>query len=255
MTETTKPLLIIISGPSGVGKDALLIKMREKGLPFFYSITATSREKRSGEVDGVDYRFIEKNDFQKMIDNGDFLEWANVYGNLYGVPKNTIKQAMAEGKDAIVKVDVQGATTIKHLEPEAISIFITPPSMQELERRLVERKTESGTNLERRLKTAREEMQSQYSFDHIVISERNEIDTALAEIETIIRNEHAHPKQSDVRQQLGKRQTDNASKKNVEKLTHDRAGDKTVRIPRKSRRRIRTPRFIRRILYYFREHK
>lgn len=255
MNEVTHPLLVIISGPSGVGKDAILVRMREKGLPFFYSVTATSREKRPGEVDGVDYHFIEKDEFEKMIANGEFLEWANVYGNLYGVPKNTIKEAIAEGKDAIVKVDVQGAMTIKRLEPDAVSIFITPPSMQELERRLVERKTESGTNLERRLKTAKEEMQNQYSFDHIVISKRNEIDAAIEEIQTIIQGERTHPKQNDNVQKLRKQQIETITQKSVEKLSAEKAGDKIVRVPRKRKRKIRPPKIIRRISSKFREQQ
>ncbi len=144
MTEKINPLLIIISGPSAVGKDAVINGMKKKGLPFYYSITATSRPKRPGEIDGVDYHFIERAEFEKMIGNGDFLEWANVYGNLYGVPKKTTKEAMAAGKDAIVKVDIQGAAIIKKLEPNAVAIFITPPSMEELERRLVEQEKQRG---------------------------------------------------------------------------------------------------------------
>jgi len=251
MNEVTHPLLIIISGPSGVGKDAILIRMKEKALPFFYSVTATSREKRPGEIDGIDYHFIEKTEFETMIADGEFLEWANVYGNLYGVPKKTIKEAIAEGKDAIVKVDVQGAMTIKRLEPQAVSIFITPPSMQELERRLIERKTESGTNLERRLKTAREEMQSQYSFDHIVISKRNGIDEAISEIENIIQNERIHPKQYDTAYKLKNKQIETSINRKAEKLAPERAGDKTVRVPLKRRRRIRLSRIIRRMFSMF----
>lgn len=255
MNEVTHPLLVIISGPSGVGKDAILVRMKEKELPFFYSVTATSREKRPQEIDGIDYHFIEKSVFEKMIANGDFLEWANVYGNLYGVPKKTIKDAIAEGKDAIVKVDVQGAMTIKRLEPQAISIFITPPSMQELERRLVHRKTESGVNLERRLKTAREEMQSQYSFDHIVISKRNEIDAAIEEIEQIIESERSHPKQHDTAQKFRKQQLETISRKSNEKLATEKAGDKTVRVPRKRKRKIRPSKIIRKISSKFREQQ
>ncbi|MDY6911765.1 MAG: guanylate kinase [Chloroflexota bacterium] len=189
MTETRHTLLIIISGCSGVGKDAIIVRMKALGAPFFYAVTATSRPQRFGEIDGVDYHFIDKARFQEMIGNGEFLEWANVYGNLYGVPRKTVEQAMAEGKDAIIKVDIQGAATIKRIEPDAVSIFIAPPSMEELQRRLIERKTETGVDLELRLHTAREEMENISSFDHVVISHSNEIDRAIKDIESVIAKE------------------------------------------------------------------
>ncbi len=172
-----------------MGKDALLTRMKELGVPLFYSVTATSRPRRSREVDGADYHFIEKPRFEQMIRDGEFLEWANVYGNLYGVPRKMIEDAVAAGRDAIVKVDIQGAATIKRLKPEAISIFIAPPSMEELQRRLVERKTETGADLDLRLKTARGEMETASSFDHVVISHNNRIDEAIREIEFIIERE------------------------------------------------------------------
>jgi len=179
-------VLVVISGCSGVGKDAILVRMKELGLSYFYAVTATSRPKRPGEIDGVDYHFINKPAFEKMMENGEFLEWANVYGNLYGVPKRTVREAMAEGKDAIVKVDIQGAATIKNIMPEAITIFIAPPSLEELQRRLVKRKTESGTDLELRLETAQKEMESIPLFDYVVVSHNNAIDQAIADIEAII---------------------------------------------------------------------
>ncbi|GEM_PF-186263 len=247
MTENTNPLLIIISGPSGVGKDAILIKMKEKGLPFYYSVTATSRPQRPGEVDGVDYHFIDRTEFEKMIGDGEFLEWASVYGNLYGVPKNAIKQAMAEGKDAIVKVDIQGAATIKRLEPEAISIFISPPSMEELERRLRKRKTESGTNLELRLKTATEEMESRDTFDYTVVSQRKRIDDAISEIEAVIKNEKSRAGPSIVKKQPQQKQISTTTQKSVERLTSGQARGEILRIPRKSSRKSKFPMFFRRI--------
>jgi len=247
VTENTNPLLIIISGPSGVGKDAILIRMKEIGLPFYYSVTATSRKQRPGEVDGADYHFIDRPEFEEMIGNGGFLEWANVYGNFYGVPKNTVKQAMAEGKDVIVKVDIQGAATIKRLEPESVSIFIAPPSMEELERRLRKRKTESGTNLELRLKTAIEEMESRGFFDHTVVSQRDGIDAAISEIEAIIKKEKEHVKPRIAEPAPRERSTRAASKRPLERLTPERAGDEVLRMHRNSHRKIRLHRFIRRI--------
>lgn len=189
--ENSVSLLVIISGCSGVGKDAILVRMKQLGLPYFYAVTATSRAQRPGEVDGVDYHFIDKSRFEKMIEDGEFLEWANVYGNLYGVPKKTVSQAMAEGKDAIVKVDIQGAATIKRIVPDAVSIFIAPPSMEELERRLRKRKTESETDLSVRLQTACGEMEARSLFDRVVVSQNNGIDQAIGEINEIIESEKA----------------------------------------------------------------
>ncbi|MFA4835922.1 MAG: guanylate kinase [Dehalococcoidia bacterium] len=187
MVKNAGPLIIIISGPSGVGKDAILNAMKKAGKPYFFAVTATTRPKRPGEIDGVDYRFIGKEEFERLIGNGGLLEWANVYGNFYGVPRKPIEDALGEGRDAIVKVDIQGTATIKHNAPEAISIFISPPSMEELRRRLVERKTESGTDLELRLKTAHEEMKALPSFDYVVVSQKDKIEKAILQIEAIIK--------------------------------------------------------------------
>lgn len=187
--NTANPLLIVMAGPSGVGKDAILVKMKEKGCPFFFAVTATTRPQRPGETDGLDYHFITKTEFEGMIRNGELLEWANVYGNLYGVPKEPIKSALAEGRDVIVKVDVQGAATIKRIAPQALLIFVAPPSTEELQRRLKERKTETAPDLDLRCKTAQEEMESTPSFDHVVVSQTDGLDMAISEIESIVMDE------------------------------------------------------------------
>jgi len=194
--RNNNPLLVVISGCSGVGKDTILLRMKELSLPYYFAVTATSRPKRPGEIDGVDYHFIEKPKFEKMIENDEFFEWAHVYDNLYGVPKRTVAQAIAEGKDAIVKVDIQGAATIKRIEPEAVSIFLAPPSMEELKQRLVGRHTESEADLELRLQTAQKEMESQDSFDHIVTSHNNQIDQVISDIDDIITAEKSRQKQA-----------------------------------------------------------
>ncbi len=175
-----------MSGPSAVGKDAILAAMKQAGKPYFFAVTATTRQQRPGETDGVHYHFITRKDFEGMIEDGELLEWANVYGNFYGVPKRPVIGALAEGKDAIVKVDIQGAKTIKSNMPQAVSIFISPPSMAELRRRLITRKTETETDLNLRLKTAEEEMKAVSSFDHVVVSHRDQINRAISEIEAII---------------------------------------------------------------------
>ena len=179
-------LLIVLSGPSGVGKDALLRKMKEQRYPFHYVVTVTSRPRREGERDGVDYRFISQREFHQMIDNGELLEWANVYGNYYGVPRKEISQALSKGRDVIVKVDVQGAATIKRILPQAVSIFLRPPSMEELERRLRQRHSESAKDLALRLRKAEEEMKSLPLFDHVLTSYQGKLDEAISQIQAIV---------------------------------------------------------------------
>ena len=179
-------LLIVLSGPSGVGKDALLRRMKEQKYPFHYVVTVTSRPRREGERDGVDYRFVSQREFQQMIDNGELLEWANVYGNYYGVPRKEISQALSKGKDVIVKVDVQGAATIKRILPQAVFIFLRPPSMEELERRLRQRHSESARDLALRLRKAEEEMKSLPLFDHVLTSYQGKLDEAISQIQSIV---------------------------------------------------------------------
>ena len=179
-------LLIVLSGPSGVGKDALLRRMKEQKYPFHYVVTVTSRPRREGEKDGVDYRFVSQREFQQMIDNGELLEWANVYGNYYGVPRKEISQALSKGKDVIVKVDVQGAATIKRILPQAVFIFLRPPSMEELERRLRQRHSESARDLALRLRKAEEEMKSLPLFDHVLTSYQGKLDEAISQIQSIV---------------------------------------------------------------------
>lgn len=184
-----KPVLIILSGPSGVGKDAVLNRMRRLHFPVYYVTTLTTRPKRTGEQDGREYHFITSKKFREMIDNNRLLEWAEVYGNLYGVPSEPVRQALEQGHDVIVKVDIQGATTIKKIQPQAISIFLTPPSTDELIKRLTKRRTESPADLELRLKTAEEEMKQLPLFDYAVVNKVGEIDRAVSEIKAIIADE------------------------------------------------------------------
>ncbi len=181
-----KPLFIIISGPSGVGKDAVLARMKESGYPLKYITTLTTRPRRPNERDNIDYHFVSMDRFQEMIENNDLLEWAKVYGNWYGVPKGEVKQALDKGQDIIVKVDIQGAATIKKILPQAIFIFLMPPSMEELLIRLKQRHTELPSDLALRLKTAEGEMKQLPLFDYIVVNRWDEIDLAVSDIKTII---------------------------------------------------------------------
>ena len=186
MASAANPLLIVLSGPSGVGKDAILDGIKKRGHPFYYAVTATTRPQRQGESDGVDYQFVSKAKFEQMIEKKELLEWAIVYGNYYGVPKCELQQALARGQDVIVKVDVQGAATIKRLVPQAIFVFIAPPSLGELKERLGKRKTESSVDFELRLKAAREEMNSLPMFDYTVVNHKNGVELAISQIESII---------------------------------------------------------------------
>lgn len=185
----SKPILVVLSGLSGVGKDAVLNRLRQSSYPLEFVVTVTTRAKRPNEKDGIHYRFVSKNEFQKLIDGNELLEWANVYGNYYGVPREPVRQALDTGQDVIVKVDVQGAATIKKILPEAVFIFLAPPSMEEVILRLKQRRTETPSDLDLRLKTAEEEMEKLPLFDYMVINRQGEIDHAVADIESIINAE------------------------------------------------------------------
>jgi len=184
-----KSLLLVISGPSGAGKDAVLSKIKELKAPFDFIVTVTTRPRRPEEKNGIDYHFVSEEEFKKMIVTDELLEHANVYGNWYGVPKKPVKQALKGGRDVILKIDIQGADTIKKILPHAVSIFLAAPSMQELTVRLKSRNTESQTDLDLRLNTAIEEMKRRYSFDHIVVNQQHMIDNVIADIFDIITQE------------------------------------------------------------------
>ncbi len=188
------PLLIVLSGPSGVGKDAVLQRMKERGIALFYAVTATTRPRREGEIDGVHYRFVSPEEFERMKTQGELLEHACVYGNYYGVPKRPVAEALAEGRDVLVKVDVQGAATIRRSYPEALFIFLAPPSMAELAHRLRTRKTESPSAFMMRLMTAREEMKKLELFDYVVINYQDRVDEAVDKILAIIAAEKCRVK-------------------------------------------------------------
>jgi guanylate kinase len=184
-----RPLLIILSGPSGAGKDAILNRMRELNFPCEFITTATTRRRRATEKDNIDYYFLSQSQFQDMIEKNDLLEWAHVYGNYYGVPKQPVKLALEHQQDVIIKVDIQGAATIKKLAPQAVFVFLVTPTLEELKTRLTQRHTESAFDLSLRLKTAEEELKQLYLFDYLVINQRDEINRAVDDIAAIIRAE------------------------------------------------------------------
>ena len=184
------PLLIVISGPSGAGKDSVVQRMKERGFPFHFVVTATDREPRHGEVHGQDYYFYTTAEFERMIENDELLEHAWVYGQLKGIPKAHVREALDSGQDVVMRVDVQGAETVKGLLPDAITIFLICESKEELVARLRARRTESEEALQRRLHTAHEEMVCIPGFDYVVVNRRSALDDAVDDVVAIMRAEH-----------------------------------------------------------------
>jgi guanylate kinase len=184
------PLLIVISGPSGVGKDSVVQRMKERGFPVHFVITATDRAPRSHEVHGRDYFFYTTSEFERMIAQGELLEHACVYGQYKGIPRAHVREALDSGQDVVMRVDVQGANTVKRLIPAAITVFLTCESEAELVTRLRARRTESEEQLQRRLDTARQEMERIPEFDYVVANSRDDLDGAVDDVMAIIRAEH-----------------------------------------------------------------
>ncbi len=188
--QPAEPLLVVISGPSGVGKDTVLDHMKQRGLPFHFVVTATTRPIRPGEVEGEDYFFVEEQEFLDMIDRGELIEHALVYNDHKGVPRQQIREAMDSGQDVVMRVDVQGAKTIRALAPAALLIFLTAGNEEELARRLRKRRTESEADLQLRLATAKEELGYLDVFDYAVLNADSQVDVAVDTILAIIEAEH-----------------------------------------------------------------
>jgi len=193
------PLLIVISGPSGVGKDAVLRRMKERGLPFHFVVTATSRPRRPTEVEGQDYIFVSRQAFDAMVARGEMLEHALVYNDRKGIPRQQVAQALASGRDVALRVDVQGAATIRSLAPEALLIFLLASSEAELERRLRARRTEAEEDLALRLQTARREIDQIDLFDYAVVNGDFALDGTVDTILAIIQAEHHRSRPRQVR--------------------------------------------------------
>ena len=182
------PNLFIITGPSGVGKDAILNLMKKQYTSNHYVVTVTTRNKRNNEIDGKDYVFVTNQQFQQMINSDEFLEWAIVYNNKYGVPKNQVAQALSENKNVIIKTDVQGAKTIKKIMNEAKTIFLNPPDISKLAEHLNSRMSESKKSFRLRMETALLEIESRDEFDYVVNNQEGKIEQTLEEINHIIQN-------------------------------------------------------------------
>ncbi|MEJ2598238.1 MAG: guanylate kinase [Anaerolineales bacterium] len=185
-----QPLLIVISGPSGVGKDTVIQRMKERKLPFHFVVTATTRPPRLNEVNGVDYFFLSHDEFAEMINQGELLEYAIVYNDYKGIPKAQVRQALESGQDVVMRIDVQGAATIREISPDALMIFLTTQDEQEMVRRLMARKTETPEGLNLRIATARQELKRIIEFDYVVVNREDQLDDAVDTILAIIQSEH-----------------------------------------------------------------
>ena len=190
MKLDNKGLLIVISGPSGVGKGTVrkaLFQRSDHNL--VYSISMTTRAPRTGEVDGADYYFVSKEEFEKRIEDNQFLEYANFVGNYYGTPKDKVLEQLDSGHEVVLEIEVNGAKQIKEKMPDAVFIFIAPPTYDALEKRLIARGTEHSDAIKERIEKAHEEIKLASQYDYIVIND--EVDNAADRIMAIIRAEHA----------------------------------------------------------------
>lgn len=196
LSANPSPLIIVISGPSGVGKDALIARLRESRRGLHFVVTATTRPRRPSELHGRDYLFVSKDDFLAMVHRDELLEYALVYGDYKGVPKQQIREALAKGCDAVLRVDIQGAATLrKALGKSAVFIFVAAESEMALVERLVDRRTETVESLLVRIGTAREEMKHVKNFDYVVVNAQGKLDNAVKLMESIIDAEKARVSQ------------------------------------------------------------
>lgn len=185
-----QPLLIVISGPSGVGKDSVVQGLKERGLPVHFVVTATTRPRRDGEVNGQDYFFLSKEEFAHMIETQELIEYAFVYNDYKGIPKAQVREALASGQDVVMRLDVQGAATVRRLAPEAIFIFLTTQNEEELVERLKKRKSENPEELSLRIATARQELKRVNEFDYVIVNSDGCLDTTIETVMAIILAEH-----------------------------------------------------------------
>lgn len=193
MNNMKKGKTFIISGPSGVGKSTVLSALLEKRPNVYFSVSATTRDPRPGELDGIHYHFMDVDSFRKWIAMDQFLEYAEYVGNFYGTPKRFVDEAMDQGKDVILDIEVQGAIQVTSKRPDTVRIFIAPPSWAELERRLTERGTDSKDKIQKRLLRAKVEFQTAHTYDYFVINDT--VENAVKELDAIMTAEHCKPKE------------------------------------------------------------
>lgn len=189
-------LLLVVSGPSGAGKGTICKELRAQVPEIQYSVSATTRSPRSGEIDGQHYFFVSKEQFEDMIANNGLLEWAKVYSNYYGTPIDAVRESIDRGQDIILEIDIQGALQIKEKFPQGIFIFVAPPSLSELRRRIVTRGTDAPEKIEERMNCTQEELTHIPEYDYIVVND--ELEQAVAKVKAIIVAEKCKPSRTEV---------------------------------------------------------
>ncbi len=194
ISQRPNPLVVVISGPSGVGKDVLIEGMSNRGLNYHFTVTATTRKPRPAERDGVNHHFLSEADFRALIENDELLEWARVYGNYYGVPKQQVRDALALGKHVIIRVDVQGALRIREIAPEVLMLFVNAPNLDVLRARLQRRGVNSDEDITTRLAAASEEIEKSSQFDFQIINRERRLEETIDEvIKIIVQESHRIP--------------------------------------------------------------
>ncbi|WP_077601117.1 guanylate kinase [Oceanobacillus sojae] len=183
-----KGILFVLSGPSGVGKGTVRKKLFEEEMDLQYSISMTTRDKRTGEVDGVDYFYKSREEFEKLIEEGELLEYAQYVNNYYGTPRQYVEETIEKGFDVFLEIEVQGAMQVKKNFPQGVFIFLFPPSLEELKNRIVNRGTESQELVLNRLKEARNEIEMMDAYDYVVVNDK--VETAVDKVKAIIKSEH-----------------------------------------------------------------
>ena len=184
-------LLFVLSAPSGTGKDSVINALKEQGADFYVVASVTTRPPRPGESEGNPYHFISEERFKQLVDEDELLEYANVHGNWYGQPRKAIRENLKAGRDVLLKIDVQGAATVRSKVPQAIFIFLVPGSLDELAERLTQRDTETPEERARRLADARKEMEQRYQYDYVVVNRQNCLQEAVEQLRAIMLAEHA----------------------------------------------------------------
>jgi guanylate kinase len=185
-----KPLVILISGVSGGGKDSIICQLIARGLPVHFVVTTTSRQRRENEKESVDYHFVSINDFESMIQNGEFIEYARVYDDYKGVQRRHVKDSMDSGKDVLLRLDVQGVKRMKQIFPEAVSVFVIPASEEEWVQRLESRHSETAEKIQERLATGRDEIKQIDQFDYVVVNANGQLELAVDQLAAILNAEH-----------------------------------------------------------------
>jgi len=188
------PLMIVISGPSGVGKDSVLRALKSSELPIQHVVTVNTRDPRPDEKEGVDYFFVSRSKFEEMIAENEFIEYSHVYDDYKGVPKSQIRDALNSGKDVVLRLDVQGAEKIKKIYPQAILIFLLPSNQEDWYKRLGGRRLGHEKDLDTRISTVKEELVKARDFDYLVVNEQNKLSQTVHLIEAIITAEHLRAK-------------------------------------------------------------